>query len=50
MFVVCDILNMVSQTDLIDILPDDEVDILDSVDAALKKEDNKPFLDSVTFN
>lgn len=51
MFVVCDILSMVSQTELIDLLPDDgEIDILDSVDAALKGEDSKPFLESVTFS
>jgi len=51
MFVVCDILSMVSQTELIDLLPDDgEIDILDSVDAALKGEDNKPFLESVNFS
>ena len=50
MFVVCDILNMVTQTDINDLAPDGELDILDSVDAALKNEENKPFLESISFS
>ena len=52
MFVVCDILSMINQTAIIDVdlIPDGEFDMLDSVASALKSQDNKPFLEVVNFS